>query len=113
MGIVGSFIQVGSTINDIPSLHKRACYTPDLIPATISVASKNSVSTLTTPYDSPQLLLVTSYDINHRHAMKKYEPYRGRVKIGYCSRKYDKKYATKIQGYIAPRALIKIIKLLL
>ena len=34
------------------------------------------------------------------------EPYRGRVKIRYGYRKYDKKYATKKRGYIAPRDII-------
>ena len=29
------------------------------------------------------------------HAIKKYEPYRGRVKIGYCSRKHDEKICYK------------------
>ena len=41
--------------------------------------------------------------------MKKNEPYHGRLKIRYCSRKHDEKYAKK-QGYIAPFALIKTIK---
>ena len=36
-------------IGDRPHLDKRARYTPDLLPAAISVASEKSVSTLTTP----------------------------------------------------------------
>ena len=39
--------------------------------------------------------------------MKKYEPYCGRMKIGYCSRKNDEKDATKRKFSIAPHALIK------
>ena len=89
-----------------PRLDKRSRYTPDLIPAAISVDYENSVSTLTTPSDSPQLLLLTSDDPNPCHAMKKDEPCRGRVKMGYCSRKCDKKMLLK-WGFIAPRALIK------
>ena len=52
------------TLDDIPLPHKISCYTPDLIPATISFASENSVSTLTTPSDSPKLLLLPSDDPN-------------------------------------------------
>ena len=43
------------TIYDIPCPHKIAQYNPDLIPAAISVASENSVSTLTTPSNSPNI----------------------------------------------------------
>ena len=39
--------------------------------------------------------------------MKKDEPYRGRVLIGYCSRKHNERYATKKRSYIHPRSLIK------
>ena len=39
------------SIDDIPRLHKRSRYTPVLIPSAISVASENSVSNLTNPYD--------------------------------------------------------------
>ena len=39
--------------------------------------------------------------------MNKYDPYSDRVKRGYCSRKNDKKGATKIQGSIDPHAMIK------
>ena len=37
------------TIDDRPPPHKRARYTPNLLPDIISVASKNSVGNLTTP----------------------------------------------------------------
>ena len=39
-------------IDDIPLPHKISLYNPDMLPNSISVASENSVSTLTTPYDS-------------------------------------------------------------
>ena len=45
-----------TTIDYIPHPNKRTRYTPYLIPDAISVASEKSVSTLTTPYDSPDLL---------------------------------------------------------
>ena len=64
-------------------------YNSDLLPYTISVASENSVSTLTTPSDYPKLLLLTSDDPKHLHAMKKDENYHGRIKRGYCYRKHD------------------------
>ena len=63
-------------------LDKRAFYTPDLLPAAISVASENSDGTFTTPSDSPQHLVINSYDPNHIHAMNKDERYHGRVKRG-------------------------------
>ena len=69
------------TIDDRPFPHKRARYFPDLLPDTILVASGNSVSTFTTPYDSPDLL--PSDDPNTLHVMNKYEPFIGRVHIGY------------------------------
>ena len=82
-------------IDDIPRPHKRACYTPYLLPAAISVASENSGGTLATPSGSPRLLLLTYDGPNPNCAMKKYQPYHCRVKRGYCCRKHDKKYATK------------------
>ena len=76
------------TIDDRPCLHKISCYTPDLLPSAISVASGNSVSNLTAPPDSPHLLLLTSDDPNPPHVIKKNETYRSRVKRGYYFRKY-------------------------
>ena len=55
------------TIDDRPHLHKIAHQTPDLLPASIYVDSENNVSTLTTPSDSPRLLLLPSDDTNHPH----------------------------------------------
>ena len=60
------------TINDIPRSHKRARYTPDLLPSAMCIASENYVSTLTTPYDSTDLL--PSDDPNTLHVTRKYVP---------------------------------------
>ena len=68
-------------IDNIPHLDKRARYTPDLLPAAISVASEKSIITFTNPSDSPQHLVLTSDDTNHIRYIKKDEPYSGRVKI--------------------------------
>ena len=69
------------TIYDRIHPHKRSQYTPYLLPATISVASENPVSNLTTPSDSPDLLPFD--DTNDLHVMDKYVPLLGRVNIGY------------------------------
>ena len=71
------------TIYDIPHPDKIARYTPDMIPSAISIASEIYVSTLTTPSNSPQVLVLTSDDPNPRHTMKKDNPVHVRVKIGY------------------------------
>ena len=58
------------TIDDRPPPpHKKACYTTDLLPAAISVASENSVSPLSTYYDLPDLL--PTDDPNPLHVIKK------------------------------------------
>ena len=82
-------------IYDRPHPHKRARYTLDPFPDTISVASENYVSNLTTPYGSPHLPLLPSYGPNQWHSIKKDDPYRGRVKRGNCSSKCDKKICYK------------------
>ena len=74
------------TISDRPCPYKRARYTPDLLPYSIYVASEKVFSTLTTSSDSPQVLVLTSYDTNPPHAMNNDDPICGRLKIGYCSR---------------------------
>ena len=79
------------TVYDRHRSHKRARYTPYLLPDTIFFASENSISPLTTPSDYKRLLLLPSNDTNSPHAMNKDGPYRGRVKRGYCSRKHDEK----------------------
>ena len=81
------------TIDDRAPPHKRARYAPDLFPAAISVASENSVSTLTTPSDSPDIL--PADDHNTLHVMKKDKPYSVRVKRGSCYRKHGRKICYK------------------
>ena len=58
--------------DDRPCPHKRARYTPDLLPAAISVASDFFLITLTTPSDSPDLL--PNYDPNTLHVAHIKEP---------------------------------------
>ena len=70
------------TIDDRPPLHKRSRYAPDLILTVISFASKNSVSTLTTPSHYPDLL--PTYYSNNLDVLKKFVPFKGRVNRGYC-----------------------------
>ena len=77
------------TIDDKALPHKRDIYTLDLLRASISVASENSGSNLTTPSDSPPLLLLTSDYPNPPHTMNKYKTYDSKVEIGYCCRKHD------------------------
>ena len=77
------------TIVDRPRPHKRALYIPDIIPATIYVSSEKSVITLTTPSTSSKIILLSSDYPKPRHTTKKDDPYRGRVKSGYYSRKHD------------------------
>ena len=86
------------TIDDSTCLDKIACYTPDLISASIYVASEKYVTNLTTPYDPPQVVVQTSDDTNPHHAINKYNPDRGRVKIGYCSRQHSGKICCKKSG---------------
>ena len=76
------------TIGDIPPPHKINRCTPDLLPDAISIASENYVSTLTTPYDSPDLLPADAS--THIHIMKKILPFQGRFNRGYCCRKHSK-----------------------
>ena len=95
------------TIHYITHPHKKDRYTPALPPADISFASENYVITLTTPSDPPRIFILPSDDSNHTHEIKKDKTYRGKAKLGYCCRKYDEKYATRIKGSSAPRALIK------
>ena len=57
-----------------PCLDKRYQYTPDMIPASISVTSENSISSLDTPSDYPQVLVLDSDDPNPHHSINKYNP---------------------------------------
>ena len=94
-------------IDDIPHPNKRACYTPYMITATIAVASENYVSTLNTHSHFTRTLILPSNDPNPHYEMNKYEPFRVRLKRGYCYRKHDEKNSTKRRGYISPHAPIK------
>ena len=58
-------------IDDRPQIDKRAHYILDMTPAAIYVASEKSVRTLTNPSDSPQILVLTYDDPNHRYSTKK------------------------------------------
>ena len=80
-------------IDHRPRPHKRARYTPYLLPDASSVASENYVSTLITPSDSTDILPID--DPNTLHDMKKDDPYSGRVKRGYCCRKHGQKICNK------------------
>ena len=60
--------------------YKRSRYTPDLLLGAITVASEHFVNTFTIPSDSPQTLLLTSYDHNLPHEMNIYKLYPGRLK---------------------------------
>ena len=77
---------------------------PDLLPTAISIAFENYFSIFTTPSDLPYRL--PSGDTNTLHVIKKDAPFFGRAKRGYFCRKHDQKDTTKIQGSIAPHALI-------
>ena len=77
------------TIDDRPPLHKRARYAPNLFQAAIYVASENSVSTLTTPSDLPDILPTDGP--NTLHVLKKDVHMKGRVHRGYCCRKHGRK----------------------
>ena len=74
------------TIDDRPPPPKKARYAPNLLPATISVASENSVSTLTTPSDLPDIL--PYYGHKTIHVLKNGLPVNGHVHRGYCCRKH-------------------------
>ena len=89
-----------------PPPPKRARYAPNLLPATISVASEKSVSTLTTPYDLPDIL--PNDGQKNVHVLKKGLPVNGRVHRGYCCRKHGQiRCYKKRHGSIAPHAQMK------
>ena len=81
------------TIDDRPRPHKRAQYTPDLLPTAISIASEIYVSNLTTPPDSTDI--PPSGGPNTLHVMKKYMHLEGRLHRGYCCRKHGRKRCYK------------------
>ena len=67
---------------------KRARYAPNLLPATIYVASEKSVSTLTITSDLPDTLPTDGLEIIH--VLRKGMPVNGRFHRGYCCRKHSK-----------------------
>ena len=67
-------------IDDRTRPQERAQYTQYLIPDTIYVAYESSFSTLTNPYDSPDLL-PSDYP-NCLYVMKEYDPFKGRFNRG-------------------------------
>ena len=73
------------TIDNRPPPQNRSRYSPDMLPPAIYVASENSVSTLTTPSDSPYIF--PTDDPNNLHVLKKDGPLKGRVNRVYCCRK--------------------------
>ena len=81
------------TIDDRSCSYKRARYNPDLLPDAISVDSKNYVSTLTNPLDSPDLLYFN--DPNTLHVMNKYVHLQGGLHMGYCCRKHGQNICCK------------------
>ena len=91
-----------------PACIKKSRYTQDQHPAAISFASANSVNTLTTPSDFPDLL--PSDDPTTLPAMKKYVTFQGRLHKGYCCRKHGQIIYYNKKGYISPHALIRTIK---
>ena len=95
------------TIDDIPLPDKISHYNPDLLPDAISVASEKYVSNLTTPYYSPQVIVLTYDDPNPHYVMKNYNPFRGIVKRVYCNRKLYGEKCYKKTGFIPPRVLKK------
>ena len=69
------------TINDSPRLNKITWYTSDPLPSNISFASGNCVSTLSTSFNSPQLLEPNYHDHGSHHTIMSDNPFRGRTKI--------------------------------
>ena len=71
--------------------------TSDTIPDDISVTSKKYVSILTTPSDTPQVLVLYYDDPNTKHTIMWDNTFRGRTTIRYCFNLYDGKiYHQKI-----------------
>ena len=67
-------------IYDSPHPNKRSRYTSDPLPAAIYVTSGNYVSTFTTPYEYPQVILLNSDDLNTHHTIMSYNHFYVREK---------------------------------
>ena len=68
---------------------QKSWYTSDPLPAAISVTSGNYVSILTTPSDSPQLLVLYSDDTETQHTTMSDNPFHISMKGGYCLSFHD------------------------
>ena len=81
-GVRSDFNLPHITIDDSPRLNKRYRYTSDTIPAAISVTSGNYGIMLTTPSDSPKVIVLDSDDTNTHHNIMNYNPCCARSKRG-------------------------------
>ena len=62
-------------IDNSPRPNKRTRYISDPLPDAISITSGNSVSALTTPFDSPQVIVLNSDDPNTHHTIISDNPF--------------------------------------
>ena len=62
-------------MGDSPHPNKRARYTSDPLPDSISVTSVNNVSTLTTPSGYPQVIVINYYDPKNHHTIMSEKPF--------------------------------------
>ena len=83
------------SIDDSSGLNKISRYTPDLLPASIYVAYGKYVSTLDTPSELPQVVILTYDAPNTDHAIIIDKHDCATEKRGYFSRSHDGKYALK------------------
>ena len=74
-----------------PDPQNISWYTSDPLPAAVSVTSVNSISMLTTPSDSPQLIVLYYDDPDTQHTTMSDNPLHISMKIGYCSKPMMKK----------------------
>ena len=96
------------TIDDSPHPKKTSHYTSGPLLATIYVASKNSVGTLTSPCESPTLHFFGSKTPATDHNMMKDEKFCETRQRGYCDRRHDGIRCYKNPGYSASHLLIII-----
>ena len=83
-----------------PRPNKIVQYTSDMLPYSIHINSENSGSTLITPSDSSQLLVMSYDDPDTQHTIMSDKPCLGRAEIGYYSRFHDGKIFYKNGGSI-------------
>ena len=88
-----------------PRPPKIPCNTFDMLPATISAASKNSLSTLTSPCDSPTLHLPSSGGpITYHNSMTNTKGWKTQQR-GYCARRHGEIICNKNLGSFAQHVL--------